>query len=63
MNNVKFIPIHIQTDTGIETRFVNLALILEVYQDQDNIVIVYTNGVTRIVPNQNIQLFMDRFKY
>ena len=63
MNNVKFIPIHIQTDTGIETRFVNLALILEVYQDHDNIVIVYTNGVTRIVTNQNIQLFMDRFKY
>jgi hypothetical protein len=63
MNNIKFIPVQIQkADDSVETRFINVSLILEVYQDNDNIVIQYTNGDTRIIQNQNIHLFMDRFK-
>jgi hypothetical protein len=63
MNNIKFIPVQIQkADDSVETRFINVSLILEVYQDNDNIMIQYTNGDTRIIQNQNIHLFMDRFK-
>jgi hypothetical protein len=63
MNNIKFIPVQIQkADDSVETRFINVSLILEVYQDNDNIMIQYTNGDIRIIQNQNIHLFMDRFK-
>ena len=59
----QFIPITI-TDTTDTTKtiFINTNLVQSVHQLDDNVVVVASNQQEYIIPNTNIQVFMDRFK-
>jgi hypothetical protein len=62
MDPVKFIPITCQVGNVEVRKFINITHIVEVYQEHDNVVIEYASGRRLILPNQNIDVFMDRFK-
>lgn len=61
MNPVKFIPVTCIIDNVEVRKFINVNRIVEVYQERDNVVIEYAAGRRLILPNQNIDVFMDRF--
>lgn len=61
MNPVKFIPVTCIIDNVEVRKFININRIVEVYQEHDNVVIEYAAGRQLILPNQNIDVFMDRF--
>jgi hypothetical protein len=61
MNPVKFIPVTCIIDNVEVRKFINVNRIVEVYQEHDNVVIEYASGRRLILPNQNIDVFMDRF--
>tara|TARA_R110000824_G_scaffold292011_1_gene480429 strand:- start:2168 stop:2356 length:189 start_codon:yes stop_codon:yes gene_type:complete len=58
----QFIPIRILIDEEVETLFINLNLVQSVIQKDDYIIIEMTNQQQYIIPDTNIQVFMDRFK-
>ena len=58
----QFIPIKILIDDVIETLFININLVQSVIQKDDYIIIEMTNQQQYIIPDTNIQVFMDRFK-
>lgn len=62
MDPVKFIPVTCMVENVEVRKFINVAYIVEVYQEYDNIVMEYATGRRLILPNQNIEVFMDRFK-
>lgn len=61
MNPVKFIPVTCIIDNVEVRKFINVNHIMEVYQEHDNVVIEYASKQRLIIPNQNIDVFMDRF--
>lgn len=63
MNNARFIAIN-TSDTNKETvlKFVNVDHIQQIYQVGSDIVLELTDYTKLIVLNQNIHVFMDRFK-
>ena len=58
----QFIPIRILIDEEVETLFININLVQSVIQKDDYIIIEMTNQQQYIIPDTNIQVFMDRFK-
>ena len=58
----QFIPVRILIDEEVETLFINLNLVKSVIQKDDYIIIEMTNQQQYIIPDTNIQVFMDRFK-
>jgi|TARA_R110000796_G_scaffold152394_1_gene268876 hypothetical protein len=58
----QFIPVRILIDEEVETLFINLNLVQSVIQKDDYIIIEMTNQQQYIIPDTNIQVFMDRFK-
>ena len=58
----QFIPVRILINKKIETLFINLNLVQSVIQKDDYIIIEMTNQQQYIIPDTNIQVFMDRFK-
>jgi len=58
----QFIPVRILIDEEVETLFINLNLVQSVIQKDDYIIIEMTNQQKYIIPDTNIQVFMDRFK-
>ena len=54
----KFIPLKIHD----KTIFINTDLVQRVYQLDDDVVVEMSNHQEYIIPNTNIQVFMDRFK-
>ncbi len=59
----QFIPITItDTEDTTKTIFINTNLMQSVYQLNDDVVVVSSNHQEYIIPNTNIQVFMDRFK-
>lgn len=63
MYNARFIAIN-TSDTNKETvlKFVNVDHIQQIYQVGSDIVLELTDYTKLIVLNQNIYVFMDRFK-
>lgn len=63
MYNARFIAIN-TSDTNKETvlKFVNVDHIQQIYQVGSDIVLELTDYTKLIVLNQNIHVFMDRFK-
>ena len=63
MNYPKFISVQITEKTGIvSTKFLNTYCIQTVWQDNVDIIIELTDYTTLRLCNQNIDIFMDRFK-
>ena len=63
MNYPKFISVQITEKTGIvSTKFLNTYCIQTVWQDDVDIIIELTDYTTLRLCNQNIDIFMDRFK-
>ena len=63
MNYPKFISVQITEKTGIvSTKFLNTYYIQKVCQDDVDIIIELTDYTTLRLCNQNIDIFMDRFK-
>tara|TARA_R110000764_G_scaffold44581_1_gene100359 strand:+ start:327 stop:515 length:189 start_codon:yes stop_codon:yes gene_type:complete len=58
----QFIPVRILINEKIETLFININLVQSVIQKDDYIIIEMTNQQQYIIPDTNIQVFMDRFK-
>ena len=58
----QFIPVRILIDEEVETLFININLVQSVIQKDDYIIIEMTNQQQYIIPDTNIQVFMDRFK-
>jgi len=58
----QFIPVRILINKKIETLFININLVQSVIQKDDYIIIEMTNQQQYIIPDTNIQVFMDRFK-
>ena len=59
----QFIPITItDTEDTTKTIFINTNLMQSVYQLNNDVVVVSSNHQEYIIPNTNIQVFMDRFK-
>ena len=54
----QFIPITILD----KTIFININLVQRVYQLDADVVIEMSNHQEYIIPNTNLQVFMDRFK-
>jgi hypothetical protein len=63
MSNARFIPIN-TTDKNKETvlKFINVDHIQQIYQVGSDIVLELTDYTKLTVINQNIHVFMDRFK-
>jgi len=62
MMQQQFIPVRILINEKIETLFININLVQSVIQKDDYIIIEMTNQQQYIIPDTNIQVFMDRFK-
>lgn len=63
MQTIKFIPVNIvNTNNDIIQKFININHIQQIYQSGSNIILELTDYTSIIVPNQNIHIFMDRFK-
>ena len=63
MANARFIPIN-TIDKNKETvlKFINVDHIQQIYQSGSDIILELTDYTKLIVINQNIHVFMDRFK-
>lgn len=63
MNYPKFISVQITEKTGVvSTKFLNTYCIQTVWQDNVDIIIELTDYTKLRLCNQNIDIFMDRFK-
>jgi len=63
MYSVRFIPVPIMNSNN-ETiiKYINIDHIQQIYANGDDIVLELTNYTQIVVKNQNINVFMDRFR-
>jgi hypothetical protein len=63
MNSNMFIKVDtLDADGNVHIKYVNKNQILTIHQDYQNIVIEMSDHTKLRIPNQHIQIFMDRFR-
>jgi len=56
----RFITLHTKYGDTVETEYVNVDHIIRMYQDDDDIVVILTNGTNLLVTNTSIGHLLDK---
>ncbi len=60
ITSTKFITLHTKHGDAIETEYVNVNHIIRMYQEDDDIVVILTNGTNLLVTNITIGHLLDK---
>jgi UDP-N-acetylenolpyruvoylglucosamine reductase len=60
ITSARFIPLKTKCGDTIETEYVNVNHIIRMYQEEDDIVVILTNGTNLLVTNTYIGHLLDK---
>lgn len=60
ITTARFISLNIKYGDTIETDYINVDHIIRIYQEDNDIIVILTNGTNLIVPDTNIHILLDK---